>query len=181
MARSSLRTRLKTASLFAGVPLISAAIAGGAALAGAKVGADATVESQRRLIDEQRLAGDRTKRATVYTRFQWTADRYAYEAAKAFRRCGRRVRCKALEGRVQTARFNFQGGINDVYVYGSRDAWSAAREVARALPSSSIGLSGTIRAQPVSVEEFQAAYNRFLDVMCRELTAVRLRPCPDRR
>ena len=70
----------------------------------------------------------------------------------------------------ERARYDYQGAINDVYVYGSEAAWEANRKVGRVLPAALGNVENRVIARP-DAEAFRAAYNDFLDVFCREAVA----------
>lgn len=76
----------------------------------------------------------------------------------------------------EEARHDYQGAINDVYVYGSEAAWEANRKVAKVLPVAlgSVAKRDVPRPDPVA---FGEAYADFLDVFCREATAEPRQDC----
>ncbi len=166
----------------AGVPLIAAVLGLGGGLAGAYLGAHATIVTQREQLQASRSAEARTKRATVYAQFLAASNRYAVETTQALsilRKCAhagprRPFLCSSLgkqAGPAQNARYEFQGALTDVYVYGSTTGVRAALNVADTLPPSVGHLNGHISLVPISEVVFTRTYQAFLSVMCREVSA----------
>lgn len=160
------------------VPLIAALLGLGGGLAGAYLGARATITTQREQSREDRRADARTQRAKVYTDFLAAANSSAVAVARVASSCKvvrrGRATCNLRGGvavRAAKARYTFQGALNQVYVYGSARGVLAARDVAKALPPSYVGTRYTFHIQPIDDASFKAAYNAFLDVMCREVSA----------
>jgi len=89
----------------------------------------------------------RTKRAEVYERFLGAADRFAVAARAAIVECP--SDCPSPPGDYQNARYEFQGAINQVYIYGSAEAVVRLRALAQTLPPALSGLSGGVTITPV--------------------------------
>lgn len=71
-----------------------------------------------------------------------------------------------------TARTKFQKQANELFVYGSDDAWRAHQDIAATLPPALSDSALSFKANEVSDQAtFVAAYNRFLAVRCREVAA----------
>lgn len=163
-----------------GVPLIAAALGLGGGLAGAYLGAQATVVTQRQQLQDSRNAEARTKRATVYAHFLEAANLYATNEAQAFsivRKCvpvppRRSFQCSLRKqgDPLQHARYDFQGALNDVFVYVSTAGVGAARNVAATLPPSIGHLRVQISVGQTSDIAFTRTYQAFLGVMCREVS-----------
>lgn len=172
--------------------VVAGVIALGGGLGGAWIGANAANGNQRDEAREARQAEARQKRADVYSDFLDAAGAYAGRSreiqakitvtqrnlrpGQKFTLCvASKGRCPGADirrefPRFQSARSQFQGALNDVYVYGSARGVSAARRVAAALPPSlfdpqTVKLGGVIEAR------FKRAYNTVLDTMCAEVSA----------
>lgn len=166
-----------------------AAVAG---LGGAYLGSHATIVTQRDQARELRQAEARAKRAEVYAGFLDAAERYRFateatsdatresvsqagsvkaacsaERERADRACGIR---RSIFNRQQDARVDFQGALNQVYVYGSPRGIRAAGKIAESLPPS-VYSGGDFEVGDVKPGEFSAGYNAVLDTMCREVSA----------
>lgn len=76
----------------------------------------------------------------------------------------------------EKARHDYQGAINDVYVYGSQAAWKANLDVTRVLPLALGNVPNRNIPRP-DAEAFRAAYVGFLDVFCREAVAEPRKGC----
>ncbi len=163
------------------VPLIAAGLGLGGGLVGAYLGAHATVVTQREQLQASRSAEARTKRATVYAHFLDASNRYAIEQSQSYsiaRKCFpklsiRRFSCLLGKeaGRLQNARYQFQGALNYVFVYGSAAGVRAALNLATQLPPAVGHLNGLVHIARVSDAAFARTYAAFLDVMCREVSA----------
>lgn len=77
-----------------------------------------------------------------------------------------------------SARTAYQSQVNEVFVYGSDDAWSAHQDMARTLPRSVAGSQLPDPATVPDTKAFGAAFSAFLDVRCREVTALSRSSCP---
>lgn len=74
------------------------------------------------------------------------------------------------------ARYEYQGAINDVYVYGSEDAWKANLRFTKVLPVA-LGNFPDRKIYAPNPTEFHMAYNQFLNVFCREAVAEPRKGC----
>jgi hypothetical protein len=160
------------------------------ATGGAYLGSRATIITSREAAREARLAESRTKRANVYSRFLDAAESFSFKteavtsairhsvtragsvkaACKQRRRgtaCGVR---RSLFNRQDDARADFQGALNDVYIYGSRRGVRAARRVAAALPPSVYNPDERIALDDIKQGKFAAGYSAVLDTMCAEVS-----------
>ncbi|MEV5720621.1 hypothetical protein AB0L41_42720 [Amycolatopsis mediterranei] len=68
----------------------------------------------------------------------------------------------------QDSKQKFQSALNQVYVYGSKEAWSLTSTLASVLPS---GVGSTVRFKPVDDDAFRAAYLNFQNRMRCEVPA----------
>lgn len=76
------------------------------------------------------------------------------------------------------ARYEYQGQVNEVFVYGSQEAWTAHEGVARTLPPSVAGSTlpdfTTAKPDPAA---FGTAFDALLEVRCKEVTAALKKSC----
>ena len=85
-----------------------------------------------------------------------------------------------------TARFNFQGSFNKMYIYGSDQALAAAAGLANALPASSEASSTKNGLPPITQitsykrGQIEKPYDQFLKVMCIDLRPQDTRACDNR-
>ncbi|MFB6550160.1 hypothetical protein [Streptomyces sp. NPDC056405] len=133
----------------------------------------ASQESQYR---EERSKEDREKRADVYEKLLETSNLFAIATDEIVNDCSDR-NCSPDWGKWENARFEFQGSLNAVWVYGSDDAAAQAGAISATLPES-IGFPKPdelhIRVKSL---EFARAYSEFQALMCRELPAVPRKGC----
>jgi hypothetical protein len=169
------------------VPLLAAAIGLAGGLLGAHFGAEATITTQREQAHEARRSEARVKRAKVYSDFLAAADSFEsksrYFTYTIHRRvskggsvraaCRRAKICglpRALFDAYSSARSNFQGALNQVYVYGTPRGVRAARELAGGLPPA-LYKPGSFSIGDVDEPVFFRGYNAVLDTMCAEVSA----------
>jgi len=135
--------------------------------------ADLNIQTARRQQTEEfesrRLDEARAKRGDIYQRFLESANRFAVAALKAETECPRI--CPSPPGEFQTARFEFQGSLNEVYIHGSAEALDKSRAVAATLPPSLGSLTGEVTITRVDGSLFTNAYREFLSILCREIPA----------
>jgi hypothetical protein len=154
-------------------------IAGLIGFGGAWLGSHATVVTQRDQAREARNAEARTQRAKVYTAFLDRAQsrlqrRRTLVTTLEVDRDARREGRKGISGRRFAKDFNadisahdrFKSALNDIYVYGSRAAVSAARSI-----DASFVDDATQGAPKLDQAGYMTGYTRFLNVMCREVSA----------
>lgn len=142
-------------------------------LIGALIGGGSAYLAASADLDEKRTAEIRQHRASVYHRFLEHANSYAVETTKLLQSCPRGTKCTLPPKGVsefQRARFNFQGAINDVYVYGSNRAVDALRILTSTLPPSLAPMNGEFSVIPIQEEAFTKAYQGFQHVMCQEVS-----------
>ncbi|MDX6588107.1 MAG: hypothetical protein QOI31_2580 [Solirubrobacterales bacterium] len=147
-------------------------------LAGTIVAGHFTTETQDQRFIEDREAESRAKRERTYEKYLRAANSYAVETTNALdelKRCAddqasSRPEVEACEiAGFFSARYLYQGAINNLYVYGSQDAIEAEGAISATLPSSLGAISGDFKLAKVNDSDFRAAYQSFLSIMCREL------------
>ncbi len=164
--------------------LVLVLVAGVLGVAGAYIGAHAVVATQREQSDETRAAEARVKRARVYTRYLREATRYRSALEVLYDdplRCEERgaANAKCYLGREQRAAVNMWSNAqvrvrdarNQVLIYGSDRAVSAADRIGRALPGVLDDRYGIPRREVIGSEVFRSAYDGFVRLMCLELSA----------
>lgn len=154
--------------------VISTLIAGAAGVGGSYLGAHAVVQSSHDQIQAAAAQAVRDKRAAVYSEYLTTANAYSVQVGvvrdfvkrqpKGFKPVGDREPFNTL----LNTRYDYQGAINNVSVYGSDAAWQALLQVEAAFPP----LFGGLVPGPVDGRAFKTAYNNFLTVFCQEVPAV---------
>ncbi len=169
------------------VALLAAAIGLAGGLLGAHFGAAATITTQREQARENRQGEARTKRAKVYSDFLDAAESFASESRSLTDRIHRRVSSvgsvRAACRRAQScgipgtlfkgysaARADFQGALNQVYIYGTQRGVRAARRVAGALPPARYE-PRSLTIGDVDESVFSRGYDGVLDTMCAEVSA----------
>jgi hypothetical protein len=170
-----------------GAAVAAAIIAAGAGYFGAKQGVEASVQIAR---DDRRAAVDQRtqeKRATVYQDYLQKANDFNFEAADlasalAIKSGNLKKFLMTTEGTNAVTQYNnaraaYQGAINDVYVYGSDAAWAAHRKVAATLPPSLGAIDLTLPTGVPDQKEFNASYQAFQSVVCREVVAIPRQGC----
>lgn len=141
-------------------------------------------------LNEQRAAEARSERAAVYGSFLSAANEYAVETQELVSPCARaaerspdaRFDCQPRFRGWNPARADYQGAINDVYVFGSDEAVDASEAVSAELPPALIGLDYSqahLKLNVVDEAEFTDAYQSFLGVMCQEVSAEPRPGCGD--
>lgn len=156
------------------ISLLAALVAGAIGFLGAQVGAQtslnvAKIEAEA---EDNRIAQDR--RDVVYKGFLDAANTYFY----AWDSIENAESLLPLETeKLRTARFEYRGHLNEVYVHGSEAGWAAAKKVNSVLPPSAVYSPihpATYRADPVA---FQEAFKELLDIRCGEATPVLRNGC----
>jgi hypothetical protein len=164
--------------------LIVAGIGAGSALLGAQISSDAAAETTRQQLLEARAKDAREKRSQVYAAYLAAANDYSVKTHRMFERF--KEQAVAAKGKsfkpdpavlnpYYAARSAYQHQVNQVYVYGSDEAWKAHRIVAAALPPS----LGDLELEVVDSDEFLVAYQGFQSVFCKEASAVPRVGCDD--
>ena len=154
-------------------------IAGLIGFGGAWLGSHATIVTQRDQAREARNAEARRQRAKVYTAFLDRAQlllqrRQTLVTMQEVERDARKEDRKVKLGRRLANAFpadisahnRFKSALNDIYVYGSRAAVSAARSI-----DASFVDDPKQGAWKLDQAGYMTGYTRFLNVMCREVSA----------
>jgi hypothetical protein len=161
--------------------IIVATIGVVAALAGAATGGATSYLVQRNQFTEDKASEARVKRAGVYAAYLRAANDGASEADGAYDRlaaqCRGPSRCSGVtlaRGReLAKARVAYQGALNDVYVYGTDEAWRLTKRLSATMPPT-LGFQ-TLQIKRVNRAAFASAYSAFLARICDEVPA---RPRP---
>ncbi|MFK0002671.1 hypothetical protein [Paenarthrobacter sp. NPDC090522] len=123
---------------------------------------------QQSKADDQKA---REQKETTYREYLDAAVGYRAAASDLFARTAPSDVSGAFSA-FMTARSRFQKQANEVYVYGSDDAWKAHVDVAGTLPPALSDAPLNFKASDLSNETaFTAAYQEFLAVRCREVAA----------
>jgi hypothetical protein len=154
-----------------------------AAVEGARIGAENAREIQDR---EQAATLDkesRDKRGEVYAKLLRDANAFfyaslrLYDAQEVARTSGRPVP-GSVTSTWQSARFDYQGSINAVFVYGSDQAWALVNEIVDPVSPAATTEIPQLSKDDVerSKQQFNAGYRAFQRQLCREVPA-RPRSC----
>ncbi|MEV0843625.1 hypothetical protein AB0I55_29280 [Actinocatenispora sera] len=184
--RQSTRRRVLGDASFLGnvvvalVALVSAGIGGAISGITSHESLQAQLKTERAQLDDQHATADREHRATVYKAFIDDANTYQLasddvtnwlDVHKTTFKKGATTNLPASFNKIVShwlsTRHDFQGSVNDVYVYGSPEAWSAASLLAGTMPPA----TGKIVIRAVTYPAYNDRYNDFLTVMCQELPA----------
>lgn len=154
-----------------------------AALAGALIGGAASFGGQIYTEYQEAETEDRTKKAEVYFAYLDAANSYSNETSQ-LRRSYVSLPVDspppaADYGEWQQARFEYQGAINDLSVYGSDTAWDVHRRIAAAMPQSLFASTEPVRVDAVNDILLNAGTRDFLSLACQELPASPRAGCDD--
>jgi hypothetical protein len=167
------------------LPLLIATLAFIAGIGGSVIGGAYAYKSATSTETAQeaasRDAATQTRRGEVYLAYLDAANTYALASQKLSddtKRIGKGTTAQENYdndyGPWQTARSSYQGEVNQVYVYGSDAAWAAHQKVAATLPLAlgpdNVG-EFTQALYGVKWQQFNAAYDNFLSVFCKEVPA----------
>jgi len=119
---------------------------------------------------EDRSKEDREKKAEVYEEFLDTANSFAVETNKIITDC-KDGKCSPDWDKWQTARYNYQGAVNRVSVWGSDAASDQMAELSETLPNSLWSPDSDSISLHFKSKEFSVSYLAFQSLMCRELPA----------
>ncbi|WP_150109941.1 hypothetical protein [Crystallibacter crystallopoietes] len=160
-----------------GTALLVAALAFAGGLVGGFQAGSATTEAaeiETRAVQENE---HREKRRQVYADYLSSANSYNSATGAFFRALGRIPSDAETEaaiaqiedevGAFEQARHDYQGKINDLYVYGSDEAWIAHTGLASTLPEA-LGNVPNRQIDAVDEQAFGEAYQAFMGVFCRE-------------
>lgn len=151
--------------------LLAGAIGAGSAIIGANVSSDASLkiaQAQLQSVAEQQA---RDQREVTYREYLDAANGYRLAATTLFaRKAPEHVNEAATS--FMAARAKFQKQANEVYVYGTDEAWKAHETLANTLPPALSDSVLNFNVSDVSDQAtFTAAYKGFLAVRCKEVAA----------
>ncbi|GGK13047.1 hypothetical protein GCM10011583_51260 [Streptomyces camponoticapitis] len=153
-----------------GVALIGAVIGGGFSYLGAWHQSRTQLEAQEAQGREDRKKEDREKRAEVYEGFLGAADIFAVKTNGIITDCND-GKCSPDWHAWQTLRAEYQGALNQVWVYGSDEAVTQTGRISAALPKSLWEPNADELHLTFESANFRTAYQGFQSLMCRELPA----------
>ncbi|MEV7655641.1 hypothetical protein AB0O39_15850 [Streptomyces anulatus] len=159
-----------------GVALIGAIIGGGFSYLGAWHQSRTQLEAQGAQGREDRKKEDREKRAEVYEGFLGAADVFAVKTNEIVTDC-KDGKCSPDWHAWQTSRAEYQGALNQVWVYGSDKAVAQTSRVSAALPKSLWEPNADELHLTFESANFRATYQGFQSLMCRELPAIPRTAC----
>lgn len=146
------------------------------ALLGAGIGANAALGGVDRQIEAQNEARSQDKRDVAYKAYLGAANTYFY-AWDDFVKAKTQTAQTEAANRYQSARFEFQGQTNEVWVHGSDKAVKALNALKRTMPNSLASSDlPSLDVLPDSAA-FRDAYNDFLQVRCEEVAPVSRTGC----
>lgn len=173
--------------------LLVASITAVATLLGATVGAQgayqAGLSQQNAAAKTERDDVARSKRAEIYAAFLKAADEmytlnnefYTFNYLQEIKEIAKGSRFPKLDT-WNAANINFQVQANQIYVYGTDQAWEAALEIINILPPTVTGdlrLIGPPKPKEINGGDFASAYSELLGTMCREASAQPRKGCYD--
>lgn len=178
-----------------GATLVVGVVAAAAAIVGGRIAADGALDAAVAQHREEAIAAQklevRVKRADVYAEYLASANSYFLATAEYYRYLASFNKGPIAKGRSFKVRFDqngvdlqarwlkqrarFQGSVNDVYVYGSDDAWRAQKTISEVLPPS---VGAEVKTFEFSVRrdvgvDFDRGYHRFLRLVCIEVGLIR--------
>lgn len=170
--------------------LVGALLGAGAGYLGVERSIEGQLDQQSQAFDEDREQRSDDRRGEVYAAFLDAANHYAFATAAitsrlegdcaddeppdaCFSRLFTELVAAGLVSDFQDARFDYQGALNDVFVFGSDEAVDRSRELSANVPTSlaTPGLDSLTFGEGVDGSAFTAAYRDFLALMCEELPA----------
>ena len=162
-----------------GIGVVAAGVTLLAAMWGASIGADGALQAAAVQNQAEDVRRSQDRRDVAYKDYLNAANKYFY-AWDSLASTPKPIPVDTVAAKMVElldARHEYQGQINEVFVYGSDEAWSAHQNVARTLPPSTPGSDiPDFTGQPNNAA-FGAAFNAFLDVRCREVTALSRSSC----
>lgn len=159
--------------------LLVGVVSAGSALLGATVSSSTAqniAQEQSQSVLEQKA---REQREVTYREYLDAANGYRIAAADLFAKTAPQDIEAAITS-FMTTRARFQKQTNEVYVYGSDQAWRAHETVAETLPPALSDSPLDFNVSELSDEAtFVAAYRGFLAVRCQEVAARARSGCAD--
>ncbi|QSZ49566.1 hypothetical protein AYX22_14935 [Arthrobacter sp. D5-1] len=151
--------------------LIGALIGGGFTACSANIAADSQRDMQQTQFQQEQSRLLREKRAPYYAAYDAAVNgfatkmqtRYECETVKA-------PTCRYSLEDVQSARYELQGAINDIHVYGSQSMRDAVERIANTMPTALTGLTGYVQVGPVDAERFRDELTRVRSAICFDVS-----------
>lgn len=164
----------------AGIGVVAAIVTLLAAMWGASIGADGALKATAMQNQAEDVRRSQDRRDVAYKDYLNAANRYFY-AWDSLTSAPKPVPVDTVATKMAellSARHEYQGQVNEVFVYGSDEAWAAHQNVSRTLPRAVAGSDiPDFTAGHPNNAAFGAAFNAFLDVRCREVTALSRSSC----
>lgn len=151
--------------------LLAGAIGAGSAVIGATVSSNASLKIAQEQLQSTADQKARDQREVTYREYLDAANGYRTAATNLFANTAPSNVNEAATS-FMAARAKFQKQTNEVYVYGSDEAWKAHQTLASTLPPALSDSTMKFTASAVSDQAtFTAAYRGFLAVRCQEVAA----------
>jgi hypothetical protein len=151
--------------------LLVGVISAGSALLGATVSSSTAQNIAQEQLQSAAEQKAREQREVTYREYLDAANGYRIAAADLFAKTAPEDVETAITS-FMTTRARFQRQANEVYVYGSDEAWKAHETVAKTLPPALSDSPLNFNVSEVSDQAtFTAAYTGFLAVRCQEVAA----------
>jgi len=178
---SDKKPRLSSSSRLTENPFITglaiALISAGSAFGGSWLSSETSLKVANAQMEHASLQKAKEQRDSTYRAYLDAANEYRNAAVYMFGPTAP-ADPKAAFSRFMTARHDYQTQVNEVSVYGSREAWIAHKAVAATLPHSLGSSDLSFKATDVGdAKDFTSAYQEFLSVRCSEVTAVASGDC----
>jgi hypothetical protein len=151
-----------------------------AVLAGGWIGSRTTFDVQREQAQEAHRTEARIKRAAVYQAFLDAADAAIVPSFRAAERCaGHQCKPRQLEDTIGPQSERLTNAAEEVEFYGSSDAVLASARLVNAFPILLWNKREVAEAPPTDFnEQLEDAYQAFVRIMCREMSAEPRSTCP---
>ena len=151
--------------------LLAGAIGAGSAVLGATVSSNASLKIAQEQLQSSADQKARDQREVTYREYLDAANGYRTAATDLFANTAPPSVNQAVTS-FMAARAKFQKQTNEVYVYGSDEAWKAHQTLANTLPPALSDSALNFTVSDVSDQAtFTAAYKGFLAVRCQEVAA----------
>lgn len=150
--------------------LVGAAIGGGFTAQAASVAAETQQAMQQAQFDQEQSRLLREKREPYYATYDAAVQKFATQVSSRYECELQKVACRYSRNEVQTARYDLQGAINDIHIFGSAEMRDAVGIVAGTMPSTMVGLTGAVQVGPVDAKAFRSATNRTRAITCFDIS-----------
>lgn len=153
--------------------LAGAGIGGYFTAANAQVAAESQKALQEEQFDEEKKRLLRDQRAPYYAAYDAAVQTFATQMTVR-NECEKKklATCRYSVEDLQTARYELQGAINNIYIYGSIEMQAAVTLMSATMPRTMVGLSGYAEAGPVDAPAFLEALNKVRAVTCYDVSPV---------